>query len=306
MRHRAENIYVALHLNCAQACLKLRDWASAAEHADQVLSVDEENLKALYRRAVARSQTESTLDQACADFSKVLELDPQNKEAQEHMDRTRQRMRTFYDLLGAHPGATTSQIRHAYLREAKRWHPDKAAKEDKALCTQRFKDIAEAHEVLRDEQLRQLYDLYLQYRGMGYIELQDPDDPKGGTARVPFADWSDFRRILEGGISASSSQHQQAQAAATTASSAEDADDAPLSVLEWAVAGGAVLAVWCLSVWRHNRNQWLKCLPLGIYLVHEEYSMPMALLMSPFFFGSVPWDDTLRWIRATVEQAVLS
>lgn len=302
LRHRADMIFLALHLNASQTCLKLRDWAGAADHADRVLCIDPQNVKALYRRAVARSMAESTLDQACADFSKVLELDPQNKEAREQLDKTRDRLRTFYDLLGAHPRATTSQIRHAYLREAKRWHPDKAAKEDKALATQRFKNIAEAHEVLRNTELRQLYDLYLQFRSQGFLELPDAEDPGGGVVHVPFQDWNDFRRILEGGMSSAGSR----QDANNMQESSDDLDDPPLSIFEWMIAGGALLAVWCVSVWRHNRRQWLKSLPLDIYLVHEEYSIPMALLMSPFFFGNVPWDDTVRWIRAMVEQAVLT
>ena len=58
----------------------------------------------------------------------------------------------FYDVLGVEKDATQDQIRKAYKRMAAKHHPDKGG--DEAV----FKDIQKAHEILGDEQKRELYD----------------------------------------------------------------------------------------------------------------------------------------------------
>lgn len=306
---RAAVVVISLHLNAAQVCLKLWDWDSAASHADRVLQINPQNLKALYRRAVARSHTDSTLEQACEDFARVVALDPSNKEAQEGLQRTQELMRSFYDLLAVTSHATTSQIRQAYLREAKRWHPDKASSDDKELAEKRFKVIAEAHEVLKDDQLRQHYDLYLQWRQFGFMEFEDPEGLNGSSVRLPFNDWTDFRRLLEQ-TNGQDLQQELARRAGRRGrpeeAPADDPDDPPLSIGEWLLAGGVVLAIWCFSVWRHSHRRWLQAMPLEIWTVHEEYSLPLGLLMSPLFFGNVPFEEATRWLNSMVREAVVA
>lgn len=62
---------------------------------------------------------------------------------------------THYETLGVAPRATKDEIRAAYLREAKNWHPDKGGDPD------RFQVISEAYGVLKDDRLREGYDLKL-------------------------------------------------------------------------------------------------------------------------------------------------
>merc|ERR1712176_749599 len=79
---RRTAVYVAVCLNSALACLKSEDWMSAAEHANKVLVIDKDNAKALFRRGSACSHfdTESRLEQARADFSRVAQVEPSNRE----------------------------------------------------------------------------------------------------------------------------------------------------------------------------------------------------------------------------------
>ncbi|MDR0847103.1 MAG: molecular chaperone DnaJ [Lactobacillales bacterium] len=63
----------------------------------------------------------------------------------------------FYDLLGVSRGASDAEIKKAYRKLSKQYHPDinkDAGAEDK------FKEISEAYEVLSDEQKRAAYDQY--------------------------------------------------------------------------------------------------------------------------------------------------
>lgn len=75
-----EAIYLACKLNCAQACLSLGDYASAAAHATEVLKKDSTNIKALYRRGVARNHL-GLSEEAIVDLEAVLAVDPDNKAA---------------------------------------------------------------------------------------------------------------------------------------------------------------------------------------------------------------------------------
>jgi hypothetical protein len=64
--------------------------------------------------------------------------------------------RTFYDVLGVEPEATSSEIKKAYYVLAKKNHPDRNP--DNAEAKAAFQRIAHAYEVLGDETLRATYD----------------------------------------------------------------------------------------------------------------------------------------------------
>lgn len=65
--------------------------------------------------------------------------------------------RDYYELLEVPRNATEDQIRSAYRRLARQYHPDVNASGDAA---ERFKEISEAYEILSDGQRRQRYDMF--------------------------------------------------------------------------------------------------------------------------------------------------
>jgi molecular chaperone DnaJ len=71
----------------------------------------------------------------------------------------------FYQVLGVSDSASQGEIKKAYRRLAKQYHPD--ANPDNAAAAERFKEISEAHSVLSDAEKRKQYD---QMRRLGAFD----------------------------------------------------------------------------------------------------------------------------------------
>jgi molecular chaperone DnaJ len=95
------------------------------------------------------------------------------------------RTQDYYDVLGVSHGASTKEIRQAYKRLARKYHPD-VNPGDKAV-EERFKAITEAHTVLSDPEKRKQYDQF----GRAYESAQQSGQWQGGN-------FEDFLRQVAG------------------------------------------------------------------------------------------------------------
>ena len=66
--------------------------------------------------------------------------------------------RDYYETLGVSRGATEDEIKKAYRKMAKKYHPD-ANQNDKA-AEEKFKEVSEAYDVLSDPQKKAAYDQF--------------------------------------------------------------------------------------------------------------------------------------------------
>lgn len=66
--------------------------------------------------------------------------------------------RDYYEVLGVARGASGNEVKKAFRQLAMKFHPDK--NQGDAEAEARFKEVAEAYEILGDEQKRQMYDRY--------------------------------------------------------------------------------------------------------------------------------------------------
>jgi len=63
----------------------------------------------------------------------------------------------YYKTLGISKKATAAQIKKEYRKLARKYHPDVSKASD---AEQKFKELGEAYEVLKDPEKRKLYDQY--------------------------------------------------------------------------------------------------------------------------------------------------
>lgn len=96
----------------------------------------------------------------------------------------------YYQILGVKKDAKADEIKKAYRRLARKYHPD-VNPNDKA-AEDKFKEVQEAYDVLSDDKKRKVFDKF------GYFnENLDPDAPFGAGARAgasgaPGFDFSGF------------------------------------------------------------------------------------------------------------------
>jgi curved DNA-binding protein len=110
----------------------------------------------------------------------------------------------YYKLLEVDRTATADDIKSAYRKLARKYHPD-VSKEPQAEA--RFKEIGEAYEVLQDPEKRAAYD-QLGNRWRAGQEFTPPQDwaagfefTPGGASAADATDYSDFFSALFGNFS---------------------------------------------------------------------------------------------------------
>ncbi len=89
--------------------------------------------------------------------------------------------RDYYEVLGVAKGASPDEIKSAYRKLARQYHPD-VSKENPKVAEEKFKELSEAYEVLVDPAKRSRYDQ------LGFSGVESEFGPGGFT-------WQNFTHV---------------------------------------------------------------------------------------------------------------
>ncbi|MGC9321770.1 MAG: DnaJ domain-containing protein, partial [Kosmotogaceae bacterium] len=122
-----------------------------------------------------------------------------------------QSRKDYYEILGVSRNASDEDIRKAYRKLVKEWHPDAYKGSSKKDAESKFKEIQEAYEVLSDKEKRAMFDRF------GYVG--DPASFSRGSGRTPgnaggnfdevFGDFQDVFDVFFGGSRSGASSRSQ-------------------------------------------------------------------------------------------------
>ena len=112
----------------------------------------------------------------------------------------------YYATMGVEPNADLKTIKTAYRRLARKYHPDVSTEDD---TESKFKELAEAYEVLKDDERRAEYDQIRLHRNDPNFGRQARGDHGGYQQSASWhgggadaQDFSDFFESMFGGRAA--------------------------------------------------------------------------------------------------------
>ena len=136
--------------------------------------------------------------------------------------------RDYYEVLGLPRTATQDEVRRAYRKLARKYHPDVTQQAD---GEDRFKELGEAYQVLKDTEKRAAYDRLGRQWQNGQDFQPPPDWDEGfefsgaGNGASANADFSEFFEAMFGGARASGESRQTKRHGAAPDRGAATADD---------------------------------------------------------------------------------
>src|SRR6056300_260580 len=112
----------------------------------------------------------------------------------------------YYKILGIAKSASESDIKKAYRKLARKYHPD--LNPNDTVAEKKFKEINEAHEVLSNPENRKKYDQYgehwqhaEEYEKAKQQQSQHQGSYQSSSGRYSAEDFSDFFQNMFGGAS---------------------------------------------------------------------------------------------------------
>ena len=155
----------ALILSNRSLCYyKIKDMFNALHDINASIKLNNKYWKRYQRRANINIRLKYS-EQAKDDLRKVLELDPNNREARSLLEdilkeERKKGAKDLYMILGVSRNSTIDEIRKEFKKLVLKWHPDKhnETEEKKIFAEKKFKEINSAYHILIDPYKREIYD----------------------------------------------------------------------------------------------------------------------------------------------------
>ncbi|CAH0476927.1 unnamed protein product [Peronospora belbahrii] len=153
------------YLQLCTSEMRLKHFSEARDACEKVVSYDNDNAQAFATLSEAYIGLELYED-AVRSAKRALELDNSSREftekvAQAEAALKQSKTKNYYKILGVSRTSDAKEIKKAYRKQALEWHPDKHTDKDETereKVEKRFLDIAEAYEILSNEETRTMYD----------------------------------------------------------------------------------------------------------------------------------------------------
>ena len=183
------------HFEKSKAYQQMKKWSEAKDALMHAIQRDESNFE--FHRAMGHLRIEmEEYEDAVRDFKKAKELNEGDRSLDEDIRKAeaalkQSKQKDYYKILGVSRKASGKEIKKAYREQALVWHPDKhSGEEEKEKAEVKFQLVAEAYEILSDDEKRAAYD-------RGEDVLGNEGGGPGGRGFDPFA--THFRHFQQGG-----------------------------------------------------------------------------------------------------------
>jgi len=188
----------ALILSNRSLCYyKIKDMFNALHDINASIKLNDKYWKSYQRRANINIRLKYS-EQAKDDLRKVLELDPNNREAKSLLEdilreERKKGAKDLYMILGVSRNSTIDEIRREYKKLVLKWHPDKhnETEEKKNFADKKFKEINSAYHILIDPYKREIYDKTGKDEN---IEQKTEDNNKRNYKRERSRDQSEYMK----------------------------------------------------------------------------------------------------------------
>ena len=140
----------------------------AIDACDHAYKLNNNNMDVLLRKATILENREE-LEAALRELRTIEQNDPHFHEIDKKIERMEKlikakKNRNYWKILGLKRNASDKEIKKAYKKLAILYHPDRCGQNDQttdwsaAKCEEEFRNIADAKEVLTNDEMRKLYD----------------------------------------------------------------------------------------------------------------------------------------------------
>ncbi|CEG42195.1 dnaj subfamily c member 3 protein [Plasmopara halstedii] len=161
--HSAMNKEFYLQLCTSE--LHLKQYTAAQTACEKVVTIDDGYALAFAKLSEVQLALELYED-AVRSAKHALELEESNREFKEKVAQAeaalkQSKTKNYYKILGVSRTSDSKEIKKGYRKQALEWHPDKHTDKDEAEreeIEKRFHDIAEAYEILSNDETRGMYD----------------------------------------------------------------------------------------------------------------------------------------------------
>jgi DnaJ family protein C protein 3 len=108
--------------------------------------------------------SQEDLDSAMKDYQAARRVSPQNKRAREGVEKVsdiqeKEKNINYYEVMEVRKGASVSEVKDAYRKMVRKWHPDRFPDPDeKRAAEKKMRNVNRAFDVIGNEEKKRMYD----------------------------------------------------------------------------------------------------------------------------------------------------